>query len=118
MYCKNCGKKIETESMFCMHCGESTEPNAPVKQNHQDNTPSLNTGASELLEGLYYVRNQISKIHENYERQRLTVSKYREEERSIETDSVSDKSDYALLVFAVAATLFFLFIGLLTRNIF
>lgn len=39
MFCENCGKQIDDDSLFCVHCGSKTEPIVkPVMQSAQANT--------------------------------------------------------------------------------
>jgi len=46
MYCRFCGKQIDDDSVFCVHCGKNlTENNKcnPKEQNNESNNPSQNT---------------------------------------------------------------------------
>ena len=42
MYCKKCGKQIDDDSAFCVHCGNNINPKNKEQENEQ-NKPSQNT---------------------------------------------------------------------------
>lgn len=70
----------------------------------------------ELLKGLYYTKNMISKILAAQKEQVGIVAQYREEEQGIATTGVKNQTKIWVAVGAVAIILFHLVHGLLTKE--
>nr|MBO4517654.1 zinc ribbon domain-containing protein [Clostridia bacterium] len=45
MYCKYCGKEINDEAEFCVHCGRSTGYKPAEQQSPVQQTPTPTTGS-------------------------------------------------------------------------
>lgn len=66
MYCKNCGKNIDADSIFCHFCGEKVQETTPEKpQNHsqQKRVTSKNQSASKLTDDILW--DKFVQIHDS-----------------------------------------------------
>ena len=70
----------------------------------------------ELLQGLYEVRNQITKILQTYDTQRKIVSSYRKKQENISTSGVKNQTKLLFFIIAGAIGLFYLIIGLIAGD--
>lgn len=70
----------------------------------------------ELLQGLYYVRNQINQIFNIYEQQRRIVASYRSKKSNISTAGVKNQSKIILGIILVTEVCMFLLSALISGN--
>lgn len=85
-------------------------------QKRKTNKEKMMETREELLKGLYYTKNMISKILAAQKEQVGIVAQYREEEQGIATTGVKNQTKIWVAVGAVAIILFHLVHGLLTKE--
>jgi len=72
----------------------------------------------ELLQGLYYVRNQVNQIFNIYEQQRRIVASYRSKQENISIDGVKSQSKIIVGIVLAAVLGMFLLLAVVSGNYF
>lgn len=72
----------------------------------------------ELLQGLYYVRNQVNQIFNIYEQQRRVVASYRSKKQNISTSGVQNQSKIILGIILAAVLGMYLLMALISGKFF